>query len=1109
MGNSAENFSDLISKIDEFIRKYYFNKIVRGLIYLAAAGFAGYIIITLSEYYGNFSPVIRAVLLFSFLLLNSLLFFRFIFWPLLSYFKLGKRINYLQASEIIGKHFPTVKDKLINTLQLKELSSRSEDGSQIIEHAINQKIAELRPIPFHTAIRIRDNKKYFRYALPPIFLIVIIAFTAPYIFSESTERILHYKTRFVKKAPFEFVVLNANLRAFQGEDLTLQVKLTGNEIPDEIYVEEGLNTYKLQKDNLVHFKHVFRNLQKDKTIRLFAGEFYSEPYVLKVIQKPSLVNLFVKINYPYYLGLRNEIRKDLTDLTVPEGTNIHYGINTHYATKIRLHDGSKQTILQPVSLNHFEYSLKARKSMELRIAPQSTTLVNGTDFMSFRLNVIPDERPTIQIIEKEDTPNNKATSFIGQLADDHGFSSLKIHYRVKDQGKLSKASSRNIPVDKKATQYSFIYAVKSNDFKLKPGQELEFYIEVSDNDAVNGFKSARSETMRIKRLTVSQVEKNVDQSTRVTEQKLQQAIKEASLIERETKRIKKELMNQNSLSFDQKKQVTDLLGKQKELEKLIDQIKKESEKNYQEQNSELLNQATLTDQQKQLQKLLEQVMDEKTQALLNSIEKMLMENNKAQTQEELGKMQLENKGVQKELDRILELYKQLQFDQKLTASINDLKRAADQQNKLNKSVEEKRSTFQDAAAQQEKLSKEFEDITKQLESLKKKNEELEKSHPLADLSKEEKEVNEEQKKSKNSLRANNADPAQKSMQKAADQIAEMAKRMEAMKETSKTSENKVNLQALREILANLLKSSFDQESILIATRKSVATDPLLVSHTQKQLQIRNNIQVIGDSLAVLSRQIPQIESVVSQELKTITERINYSLESMAERSIQEAVSDQQSAMASINNLALLLTEVEEHLQKAMKNASSGGKGSQQSLSQLGQRQDQLNKNMEKAREQMKQNGSESGRIRGQVNLSQQFARMAREQNLIRQTLQQINREMNKDGQGKLGNLDKLSQDMEQTEMELVNKNIQSETLIRQHDILTHLLEADQAERERDLDNKRESKAGIDQLPGYIEKLKQLKNIKLKETELLKTVPADLNLFYQLKINEYFRSLDSI
>ncbi|EOR93060.1 hypothetical protein ADIARSV_3775 [Arcticibacter svalbardensis MN12-7] len=1109
MGNSAEKFSDLISKIDEFIRKYYFNKIVRGSIYLAATCFAGYLIITLSEYYGNFSPGIRAVLLFSFLLLNSLIFFRFIFWPLLSYFKLGKRINYLQASEIIGKHFPTVKDKLINTLQLKELSTQSEDGRQLIEHAINQKITELRPIPFHTAIRIQDNKKYLRYVLPFIFLIVIIAFTAPYIFSESTERILHYKTRFVKKAPFQFVLMNSNLHAFQGEDLTLQVKLTGNEIPDEIYVEEGLNTYKLQKDNLVHFKHVFRNLQKDKTIRLFAGEFYSTPYVLKVIQKPSLINMSVKITYPSYLGLRNEIRRDLTDLTVPEGTNIKYGINTRYATKIDLYNGLNQLVLKPVSSNHFEYALKARKSIELRLAPQGTTLVNGTDFLSFRLNVIPDERPTVQIIEKEDGPNNKATSFIGQLADDHGFSGLKIHYQVKDQGKMLSASSRNIPVDKKTTHYSFIYAVKSSDFKLKPGQELEFYIEVFDNDAVNGVKSSRSETMQIKRLTVSQVEKNVDQSTRVTEQKLQQAIKEASLIESETKRIKKELMNQNNLSFEQKKQVTDLLDKQRELEKLIDEIKKESDKNYQEQNSELLNQAALTDQQKQLQKLLEQVMDEKTQALLLSIEKMLQENNKVQTQEELGKMQSGNKGVQKELDRILELYKQLQFDQKLTGTINNLKKAADNQNELNKSVEEKSATHQDAADQQEKQAKEFQDIAKQLESLKKKNEELEKSHPLADLSKEEKEVNEEQKKSKNSLQANHTDPAQKSMQKAADKMSAMAKQMEEMKETSQTSEIKINLQALREILANLLKSSFDQESILIATRKSVATDPLLVSNTQKQLQIRNNMQVIGDSLSVLSRQIPQIESVVTQELNTITERINYSLESLAERRLSEAVSGQQSAMASINNLALLLTEVEEHLQKAMKNSSSGGKGNQQSLSQLGQQQDQLNKNMEKAREKMKQNGAESSRNKGQANSSQQFAGMAREQNLIRQALQQINREMNKDGRGKLGNLDKLSQDMEQTEMELVNKRIQSETLIRQHDILTHLLEADKAERERDLDDKRESKAGTDQLPGYVEKLKQLKIIKMKETELLKTVPADLNLFYQLKINEYFRSLDSI
>jgi len=58
----SENYELLISKIDTFIRKYYFNNLLRGLIFLGAGIFSAYIIITVSEYYGNFNSGFRTFL---------------------------------------------------------------------------------------------------------------------------------------------------------------------------------------------------------------------------------------------------------------------------------------------------------------------------------------------------------------------------------------------------------------------------------------------------------------------------------------------------------------------------------------------------------------------------------------------------------------------------------------------------------------------------------------------------------------------------------------------------------------------------------------------------------------------------------------------------------------------------------------------------------------------------------------------------------------------------------------------------------------------------------------------------------------------------------------
>ncbi|MCB9186633.1 MAG: hypothetical protein H6601_07790 [Flavobacteriales bacterium] len=99
---------------------------------------------------------------------------------------------------------------------------------------------------------------------------------------------------------------------------------------------------------------------------------------------------------------------------------------------------------------------------------------------------------------------------------------------------------------------------------------------------------------------------------------------------------------------------------------------------------------------------------------------------------------------------------------------------------------------------------------------------------------------------------------------------------------------------------------------------------------------------------------------------------------------------------------------------------------------------------------------------------------------------------------------KIQEMMEQTETDLVNKMITQETLMRQQEILTRLLEAENAEREREQEQRRESKEAKNEDYGnpeiFFEYIRQKKN----ETELLRTVPPNLSPFYRDKVDEYFK-----
>src|SRR5688572_3652808 len=191
MGNEQNNYTSLIQKLDEFIRKYYKNKMIRGAIYSVALILGTYLLVALLEYFGRFNILMRTFLFWTFILASATVVLRFFVIPLAHMFRLGKTISRSQAASIIGTHFPEVQDKLLNTLQLKELSETATDN-HLLEASINQRIASLRPIAFNSAIDLRQNRRYIKYILLPTAVILILLFAAPSILTKPTERLIRH-----------------------------------------------------------------------------------------------------------------------------------------------------------------------------------------------------------------------------------------------------------------------------------------------------------------------------------------------------------------------------------------------------------------------------------------------------------------------------------------------------------------------------------------------------------------------------------------------------------------------------------------------------------------------------------------------------------------------------------------------------------------------------------------------------------------------------------------------------------------------------------------------------------------------------------------------------
>ena len=205
----SNNYQILINKLDTFIRKYYKNQLLKGVIYSLALLLGLFVVLTSLEYFAQFNQAGRTVLFYGFFAITAYILIIYVIKPLSKLYKMGTVISHKQAAEIIGNHFYEVKDKLINVLQLQEMTSANDN--QLILAGIDQKSMDLKPIPFVDAVSLKDNLKYIKYIFIPVAIILFISLVSPDLFKESAERIINHNQEFLPQAPFQIIINKKNL----------------------------------------------------------------------------------------------------------------------------------------------------------------------------------------------------------------------------------------------------------------------------------------------------------------------------------------------------------------------------------------------------------------------------------------------------------------------------------------------------------------------------------------------------------------------------------------------------------------------------------------------------------------------------------------------------------------------------------------------------------------------------------------------------------------------------------------------------------------------------------------------------------------------------------
>ncbi len=1183
-------------KLDEFIRKYYKNQLIRGLIYSVGLVLLFYIGVSTLEYFAEFSTTMRTVLFYAFIVTTAYVLGKYIAIPLLKLNSFGSVISYDQAAQIIGSHFNNVQDKLLNVLQLQS-TQQNVVSVELLNAGINQKISELKPVPFAAAIDLSENRKYLKYAIIPVLLLLGILIVAPKILSTGTNRLINHGTYFEKEAPFTFEVENKELKAVQQQDFVLRVKINGDQVPAESFIVINGNEFKLEKENASSFTYTFKNVQKDIDFNIMGGGFSSKDYKLTALPKPTLLGFEAQLKYPAYLNRKDETISNTGDMLVPQGTKITWVFNTRNSESIALHFSDSSLNLSPVAENKFSFTRRFMQNAAYSINTQNK-FVPKADSVNYAINVVPDAFPSVELNERRDSlkPNN--IYFSGLIKDDYGFNRFDFHYKLYTSDTsgtpVERTETTMMSLQKAQLTQPFVHYIDISRFELKAGDKLEYYFEVWDNDGVNGSKSARSHVMSFKAPTLEELDKNTEKNNNKIKDELEESVKKAKELQKEIADLNKKMLEKKQLGWEEKKKLENLLEKQKELQQKVEQAKDANQQNNEEQNKYKQQDENILEKQKELEKLFENIMTPEMKKLFDELQKLMEKMDKQKVQETLEKLKLSDKDIEKELDRTLEQFKQMEVENKMEDVTKKLDELAQKQEELAKQTENKKQddkaneknqeknneqknpdqknneqknpdqknneqknpdqknneqknagqktpeqklTKEQLQQKQEELNKKFEDLKKDMQEMKDLNSKLQEPMPIPDTKQSEQKVSEQQQNASQQLQKNNKKKASDSQQQAADEMEKMEQQMEqAMQEQEQQGED---MQDIRQILENLLRVSFDQEELAKEVQITKTSNPKYTNLAKKQKQLQDDSRMIEDSLLALSKRNPKVSAEINREISNVQANMQKAITAFEERNTPEAQMRGQTSMTSINNLALMLNEALEQMQKSEKEGKKkkgskqgkgnckkpgAGQGSKPSMANMRQMQESLNKQIEQMKKMLEQQGKQQGGKKpgekdgkgqqggqkqgnnpyGNVpGMSESLAKMAAEQEAIRKAVQDALSKMQKNGGNNPGG-DILSK-MEETETDLVNKAITQETLKRQQEILTKMLESEKAQREQEQDEQRKSNEAKQQDYANPAVFLEYQKLKEQETELLKTMPPSLTPYYRGKVNQYFNS----
>ncbi len=427
---------------------------------------------------------------------------------------------------------------------------------------------------------------------------------------------------------------------------------------------------------------------------------------------------------------------------------------------------------------------------------------------------------------------------------------------------------------------------------------------------------------------------------------------------------------------------------------------------------------------------------------------------------------------------------------------------------------------------------------------KKQEEDIKKDQQEASDELGEKEESQEQNDEKKASESQKS--AKQKQKQAAQKMKQMSQKMQMSMQMGGAEQMQEDMEMLRQILDNLVLFSFDQEALMNQFKSIQINHNKYASYLVKQSNLKEHFSHIDDSLFALSLRQPKISERINKEISEVFFNVEKSLDQFSENRMYQGIANQQYTITAANNLADFLSDILDSMQQQMSASGSGSGGKpEQGLPDIIMSQEELTKQMQegmkKSEEGKPKDGEEGkegekgkkgekgekegqegeegeggkngkqgengkqqgdGQGEGSEELNGELFKIYQQQQQIRQALED---RLAKEGNKGTGN--GLMKQMEQIELDLLNKGFTNQTLQKMMNLQHQLLKLENATFQQGQDNKRKCESNKVNFENTTNNKIPTAKEYFNTTEILNRQTLPLQPVYKKKVQEYFKQTD--